>query len=77
MKNVAVFFGKRETGNRWRYLRQKRIEEAKRLLFISNWSISEIADYVGYENVSIFIRIFRIQKGISPERYRKAFRDSR
>ena len=59
------------------YLRQKRIEEAKRLLFISSWSVSEIADYVGYENVSVFIRIFRMHKGISHCRYRKTYRDSR
>ncbi len=58
------------------YLKQKRIEEAKRLLFMSGSSISEIADYVGYENVSVFIRIFRMQTGISPGQYRKVSRIS-
>lgn len=52
------------------YLKLRRMDEAKRLLYASNHSISEIANDVGYNNVSGFISQFRSQTGMSPAQYR-------
>ena len=48
------------------YINQLRIEEAKRLLLSTSMSVSEIASYVGYYNISYFSTVFHKQVGISP-----------
>ena len=39
-------------------------------------SILEISDYVGYESVSYFNRLFAKQVGMAPRVYRKSVRNS-
>jgi YesN/AraC family two-component response regulator len=46
------------------------ILEAKRYLLATPNQIKEIADQLGYEDVSYFIRFFRKQTGYSPEAFR-------
>ncbi len=48
-----------------------RIESAKNALLYGSRSVSSIADSLGYNNVTHFIRQFRSITGISPLRYRK------
>ena len=48
------------------YINQLRIEEAKRLLLSTSMSISEIASYVGYFNISYFSTVFHKLVGVSP-----------
>lgn len=48
------------------YINRLRIEEAKRLLLSTSMSISEIASYVGYYNISYFSTVFRKIVGESP-----------
>ena len=48
------------------YINQLRIEEAKRLLISTSMSISEIASYVGYYNISYFSTVFHKLVGVSP-----------
>lgn len=48
------------------YINQLRIEEAKRLLLSTSMSISEIASYVGYYNISYFSTVFHKLVGVSP-----------
>ncbi len=48
------------------YINQLRVEEAKRLLLSTPMSVSEIASYVGYYNISYFSTIFHKLVGVSP-----------
>lgn len=48
--------------------------EAKRYLLASAEQVKEIADHLGYEDVSYFIRFFKKHTGQSPELFRKNFK---
>ncbi len=52
------------------YINQLRIEEAKRLLLSTTMSVSEIASYVGYYNISYFSTVFHKVIGVSPVDWR-------
>ncbi|MEE1050839.1 MAG: AraC family transcriptional regulator, partial [Lachnospiraceae bacterium] len=45
------------------------------LLETTDYSISDIAALVGYNNPLYFSRLFRYARGLSPARYRKVFRE--
>ncbi|KQY94348.1 hypothetical protein ASD24_01960 [Paenibacillus sp. Root52] len=51
-------------------LHQQKIRFAKTLLISSNMSVTEVANYVGYENVSFFYKKFNSICGCSPKEYR-------
>lgn len=50
------------------------ILEAKRHLLATSSPVKEIADLLGYEDPSYFIRFFRKQTGQSPDMFRKNFK---
>ena len=50
------------------------ILEAKRNLLATSNQIKDIADHLGYEDVSYFIRFFKKHTGHSPEAFRKNFK---
>ena len=50
------------------------ILEAKRYLLATPNQIKEVADHLGYEDVSYFVRFFRKQTGHTPEAFRKNFK---
>jgi AraC family transcriptional regulator, transcriptional activator of pobA len=50
------------------------ILEAKRYLLATPDQIKDIADHLGYEDASYFIRFFKKQTGVSPEAFRKNFK---
>ena len=52
------------------YVNKLRIEESKRLLLSTNMTISEIAVYIGYFNISYFSTVFHKLVGISPAEFR-------
>lgn len=52
------------------YILKERIRQAEKLLLATTFSISEIANRCGFENVYYFSNVFRKQKGIAPTRYR-------
>lgn len=54
------------------YIIHCRMEEAKRLLFETRLSITEIALEVGYGSLNHFISLFRRYTGTTPAAYRKA-----
>lgn len=60
-----------ETGIK--YLQLTRVEAAKLELVTGCRSFDEISIDVGYENVSFFRRLFKINTGITPAAYRKKF----
>ena len=49
---------------------QKKLETAKSLLLTSDMTVSEISDYLGFENVSYFSKLFKKYEKISPSKYR-------
>jgi AraC-like DNA-binding protein len=50
------------------------ILEAKRQLLATSNQVNQVADYLGYEDVSYFIRFFKKQTGYSPESFRSKFK---
>lgn len=72
--NEAYFSSlfKKETGsNLTDYINAVRIEKAKAYLRVSDISIYEVADKVGYANVSYFSKVFKQLAGMSPAEYKK------
>ncbi|QWQ38866.1 AraC family transcriptional regulator [Gemella sp. zg-570] len=53
------------------YIHEKRISNAQYLLKNTDFSISEIADYIGYFDTSYFIRIFKSLVKSTPLKYRE------
>ncbi|NDL67030.1 response regulator transcription factor [Anaerotalea alkaliphila] len=53
------------------YLTTIRMENAKRLLGESDWSIAEVGAMVGYPDHSYFCKVFKRRHHLSPSRYRK------
>ena len=52
------------------YLQKMRIEEAKKLLRDTNYTMLDIAQQVGYEQQASLTRIFKKHEGITPNLYR-------
>ena len=57
------------------YIINARISKAKELLKYADLSVAEIAEHVGIENVSHFIRLFRDRVGQTPLAFRQAWKD--
>lgn len=53
------------------YLKQIRMEEAKRLLRETDEKIIDISKMVGYENEKHFMKLFKTECGVSPSEFRK------
>ncbi len=54
------------------YITKVQIDNTKRILLSTDKTIKEIADEVGFTDVSNFIRKFKAQTGVTPGVYRKA-----
>jgi AraC family transcriptional activator of pobA len=50
------------------------ILEARRILLATTNQVKEVADHLGYEDVSYFIRFFKKQTGLTPDAFRKNFK---
>jgi AraC-like DNA-binding protein len=48
-----------------------RVEEAKRLLCVSDLSVTGVAASVGYGDLTTFNRVFRRWEGVCPREYRR------
>lgn len=57
------------------YLNLKRTGYAAHMLEEQDWSVSEISERTGYQDVSYFIRVFAKRYGVSPLTYRKKMRN--
>ena len=65
---------KKNTGENFTDLLQKaRITQAEKLLSDTALSVAEIADKVGYQNVSYFYKVFEKINHCSPTEYRNRF----
>lgn len=56
------------------FLHEYRIEQAKKLLLKSYYTISEIGIQVGYSNMAHFYRCFRKQIGMTPSEFRLKYK---
>jgi len=71
------YFKKRTNKTYFRFLNELRVENASKLLLINNdYSIAEIADKSGFNNISNFNRQFKSVKQLAPSDYRKSKRMS-
>lgn len=62
---------KQTTGSSFKdYLNYIRIEESKKLLTNTSFSVLDVALAVGFENQSYFSKVFRKYTGITPKQYR-------
>ena len=59
------------------YIHDKRISNACYLLANTDFSISEVADYIGYFDTSYFIRIFKTLTKVTPLKYRESLSKAR
>lgn len=63
---------KRETGiSIVDYIQKERIEAASNMLIYSDYSASQISEYLCFSTQSYFIKIFKKYKGTTPAKYRK------
>ncbi len=53
------------------YIIQRRMGEAQTLLLITDLPITEVAEKVGYGNLSHFVKMFTQNVGMAPSKYRK------
>ncbi|TDS13578.1 AraC family transcriptional regulator [Maribacter caenipelagi] len=53
------------------YINHRRIEKAKELLKVSDYSISEISFHIGIQDPQYFTRFFKKKVGITPSSFRK------
>ncbi|MBB6734650.1 AraC family transcriptional regulator [Cohnella zeiphila] len=52
------------------YINGHRLEKAREMLLGSDFSVKEIADYLGFNNSSYFITLFKKRFGVTPKDYR-------
>ncbi|MNO21930.1 HTH-type transcriptional regulator YesS [compost metagenome] len=55
------------------YLQNYRVEQSKRLLLQTSWSVTRIAEEVGFHHVSHFSSCFAKKEGLSPSGFRSKF----
>ena len=54
------------------YVKRQRLQRAQELARTTFLRVSEIADLLGFDDVSHFVRDFRLMFGVTPETYRRA-----
>lgn len=53
------------------YVNYYRVGQSAKLLDETQWKISDVASYVGFNNIGYYNRVFRRYMGCSPSQYRK------
>jgi len=56
------------------YIIRRRIGEAQSYLLMTDFSVTEIASIVGFNNISNFYKVFQKYIGVSPKKYRKIYK---
>lgn len=67
---VSHLFAERKGISFSAFLRQVRVEHAKEFLKNADYSVTDVAMKVGYNDTSQFIRIFKQETGMTPKKYR-------
>lgn len=71
MANLSKQFKKHKGMNLSQYISEMQMEKAKELLSATDLPISQIANMVGQQDVSNFIRKFKAKEKVTPGEYRK------
>lgn len=74
---LSALFKAETTISMTQYIRDKKMEEAKNLLRDLEYSVSEIAEMLGYSSLSYFIKVFHRVNGCSPRAYASAVHSAR
>lgn len=73
--SLFSFSFKQYTGTNFvNYLKNIRLEQAKKLLVETDWKVLEISQKTGYDNEKHFMKVFKATLGVSPSEYRKNMR---
>lgn len=67
---VGRIFKQYEGGSVGDYLNGYRLDKACELLIESNYNVKEIADFLGFNNASYFITLFKKKYGVTPKEFR-------
>lgn len=70
---LSRFFKKHMGVTFTNYLVNLRIEKSKEILLDTNFTVKQVANQIGYINVSYFIKCFKQAEGLTPSMYRKRF----
>lgn len=70
-KTIANLFAKLGTKTPLQFIQERILQEAKRLLQYSDFSIKEIAYEIGYDDAQSFARFFKKNTGITASQYKK------
>ncbi len=70
-KTLSNIFSKIGSKSPLQFIQERKMLEARRLLYYSSMSIKEIAYEVGYDDIQAFSRFFKKQEGISPSQYKE------
>lgn len=68
---LAASFKKQMGISLGNYIIERRIEKAKELLAEGEFTVSEVAFAVGYDNFAYFSRLFKSKTGVMPKEYKK------
>ena len=60
-----------------RYLNEKRLETAKKMLLTSDLNVQTISSLVGFDNVNHFINLFKKYVGTTPNAFRQTVQADR
>ena len=55
------------------YIQKKKIEEAKRLLQITDYSLITISSYLAFSSQSYFVSVFKKHTGLTPSEYKRRY----
>ena len=67
-------FKKRYKMSPSRYVTKMKLDYARELLITGHYSIGEIADLCGFENVYYFSNVFKKELGVSPSKYKPHYK---
>jgi AraC family transcriptional activator of pobA len=70
-KTISNIFSKLSSKSPLKYIQERIMLEAKRLLYYTDKPIKEIAYEIGYDDIQTFSRFFKTQEGISPSEYKE------
>lgn len=60
----------------WRLIQEGRLETAAWLLRVTRWRVGDIVVFVGYVDMSSFVRLFRQWCGMNPSDFRERIREA-
>jgi len=70
-KTISNIFSKNNFKSPLKYIQERIMLEARRLLHYTDKAVKEIAFEIGYEDIQSFSRFFKNQEGMSPSEYKE------